>query len=136
MSKNHNTISVSSSKKVQLIDITHDVEKIVSSSGASSGVCYVYTPHTTAAITINENADPDVVTDIITSLDRLFPWNDHYRHREGNSAAHVKASLIGPQVVVPVRDGRLQLGTWQAVFFCEFDGPRRRHVLIQPLPGP
>ena len=96
-----------------------------------SGICHVFTPHTTAAITINENADPDVPKDIIMKLDKIIPLNDNYRHIEGNSAAHIKSSLVGASEMVIIENGNLVLGTWQSIFFCEFDGPRTRKVLVK-----
>jgi secondary thiamine-phosphate synthase enzyme len=107
------------------------VEEAVAALGVIDGAVLVHVPHTTAAVTVNEGADPDVVTDLLRRLDELVPWSDPAdRHGEGNSAAHLKSSLIGCDQVLPVRGGRLALGTWQAVFFCEFDGPRRRRVLV------
>jgi secondary thiamine-phosphate synthase enzyme len=101
-----------------------------------SGLCHVFCQHTTAALTLNENADPDVVEDMLGELERLIPWeNRNFRHQEGNSAAHLKASILGAGVSVPVRNGMLLLGTWQAIYFCEFDGPRSRRVLVQLMPG-
>lgn len=116
--------------RTQLIDITLKVETELEKSGIQNGICSVYVPHTTAGLTINENADPDVARDILASLARLVPATGEYRHAEGNSDAHIKASMVGFSVIVPVIDGRLALGTWQAIYFCEFDGPRRRNVLI------
>lgn len=117
-----------------MIDITAAVQKAVREEKIESGFCFVYTPHTTAAVTINENADPDVPHDILTALDRAVPHHANYRHGEGNSAAHVKSSLVGASEWVIVENGRLVLGTWQAVFFCEFDGPRTRKVFVKILP--
>lgn len=114
----------------QMIDITQSVRAAVEALGAADGVCTVFVPHTTAAVTINENADPDVVHDILTELDRIVPWEDHYRHSEGNSAAHLKSSLVGCSAQIPVENGRLVLGTWQGIYFAEFDGPRTRKVLV------
>ena len=122
------TITIDTSAKDQWIEITGQLEDVVQSSGISEGLCVVSVLHTTAGITINENADPDVCTDMINALDRLVPWNDDYKHAEGNSAAHLKASLMGASQVIPVRSGRLVLGTWQGVFLTEFDGPRSRRV--------
>ncbi|WP_079933063.1 secondary thiamine-phosphate synthase enzyme YjbQ, partial [Carboxydocella sp. ULO1] len=110
----------------QLVDITDRVQQVVSQRGVKSGLCVVFVPHTTAGVTINENADPDVVTDMLTVLDKLVPWRANYRHGEGNSAAHVKASLLGSSVTVIIEEGRLQLGTWQGIYLAEFDGPRER----------
>ncbi|MFH1154361.1 MAG: secondary thiamine-phosphate synthase enzyme YjbQ [Pseudomonadota bacterium] len=128
-------ITVSSRKKSELIDITAAVQKAVQDSGFISGLVHIFSMHTTAGITINENADPDVPLDIIQALDKAVPWFDNYHHREGNSAAHVKTSLFGSSEIVAVDQGRLVLGTWQAVFFCEFDGPRKRTVRLTLIPG-
>ena len=126
------SISVSSRQHAQMIDITAEVERQIPSG--FSGALVVYCQHTTAGLTINENADPDVVHDMLGELERLVPWrNPSFRHREGNSAAHVKATLTGSSVVIPVTDGRLLLGTWQSVYFCEFDGPRSRRLVVQLL---
>jgi secondary thiamine-phosphate synthase enzyme len=116
-----------------MLDITSEVESMVKKSGVTSGVCYVFVPHTTAGITINENADPDVVRDIITGLDRVIPLHDHYLHGEGNSPAHIKSSMVGCSQEVLIEKGRLQLGTWQSLFFCEFDGPRTRKVWVKVM---
>lgn len=124
-------IGIRTSARTQFVDITRDVQDAVKSSGVSDGVCTIYVPHTTAGITINENADPDVVRDIIDTLERLVPQNASYRHVEGNADSHVKASLMGFSVDVLVEDGRLTLGTWQGVYFCEFDGPRNRQVYVR-----
>jgi secondary thiamine-phosphate synthase enzyme len=113
-----------------MIDITASVAEEVRKSGIKEGICHLFVPHTTAAITINENADPDVPRDILTALDRLIPLSDRYRHAEGNAAAHIKASLFGTSQTVFIKDGNLVLGTWQSVFLCEFDGPRTRRVLV------
>ncbi len=123
-------IQVNSSEHTQFIDITADVAKVVAGLGIRDGVALVFVPHTTAGVTINENADPDVVADIAAALERVVPWRVSYRHGEGNSAAHVKASLMGASCHVVVQGGRLQLGTWQAIYFCEFDGPRKRTVWV------
>ena len=117
--------------RTQLIDITAEVQRIIADEKSASGICIVYVPHTTAGVTINENADPSVRRDILSELNRLIPLDGNYTHTEGNSDAHIKASLIGSSVTVLVEGGRLQLGTWQGIFFCEFDGPRRRRVWIQ-----
>jgi len=117
-----------------MIDITREVGAVLKKSGMKSGVCRLFVPHTTAAVTINENADPDVPRDILAELDRMVPLDDHYRHIEGNSAAHIKASLFGPSEVILVEGGDLVLGTWQSIFFCEFDGPRTRRVMVRCVP--
>jgi secondary thiamine-phosphate synthase enzyme len=115
-----------------MVDITGQVDAIVHESGVASGSVIVYCPHTTAAITINENADPSVVHDVLMALDKVLPRSDpDYRHSEGNSDAHCKSSLVGCSEQVLIQDGRLTLGTWQAVYFCEFDGPRSRRVIVQ-----
>lgn len=123
-------ISLQTHSRVEMIDITATVQKIAGEEKIEEGVCLVYTPHTTAAVTINENADPDVPCDIIAALDKAIPLSANYRHAEGNSAAHVKSSLVGTSELVIIEKGRLVLGTWQSIFFCEFDGPRTRKVLI------
>lgn len=123
-------LDIRSGQKTEMIDITSEVEKQVAASGFQNGICMIYVPHTTAAVTINESADPSVRQDILMILNRIVPWKAEYRHMEGNSPAHVKASLVGESVFVPVEEGRLKLGTWQGIFFCEFDGPRSRHVHI------
>ncbi len=125
--------SVSTRERTQFINIDSDVQRIISDSGVSDGVCVVYVPHTTAAVTINENADPDVVRDIIMETTKIVPFSDGYRHMEGNAAAHIKSSIIGASETVIIRDGRPAFGTWQSLFFCEFDGPRRRRVLVQVI---
>lgn len=124
-------LSVKTSSRTQFVDITREVQDAVKASGVSDGVCTVYVPHTTAGITINENADPDVVSDIIETLNRLVPESASYRHAEGNADSHVKASMMGFSVSVLVEGGRLVLGTWQGIYFCEFDGPRTRQVLVR-----
>lgn len=117
----------------QMLDITDLVRQKVQSQGLKDGLVSVFVPHTTAGITINENADPDVVHDILSTLERTFPTTGPYRHFEGNSHAHIKASLMGASVTIPVKSGRLSLGTWQGIYLCEFDGPRTRRVEIQLL---
>jgi len=133
------TFAVKTSSRTDLRDITDLVAgaagRAASAAGARDGMCVVYVPHTTAGVTINENADPDVREDIASVLDRMVPWNGPYRHSEGNSAAHVKAALVGHSAVIPVDAGRLALGTWQGIYFCEFDGPRSRKVHVQFLPS-
>jgi len=127
------TITVETRQRVELIDITAQVREAVHDSGIREGIAVVYTPHTTAAITINENADPDVATDLLATLDQLAPRHDRYRHTEGNSDAHVKSSLLGASATLLVADGIPLLGTWQGVWFGEFDGPRRRLVHIRVI---
>jgi secondary thiamine-phosphate synthase enzyme len=128
-------IYVNTNKKTQLIDISNQVDKAVKQAGIKEGLCLVYVPHTTAGITINENADPSVSEDILNLLNLIVPWSADYKHLEGNSPAHIKASLIGSSVSVFVENGHLCLGTWQGIFFCEFDGPRHRKVFIKCLNG-
>ena len=128
------TIEVRSRERDELIDVTDRVAGAVVESGASEGVVTVYVPHTTAGVTINENADPSVVHDLLAALDEAVPWRQSfYRHGEGNSAAHVKSSLVGCSAQILIRGGRLVLGTWQGIYFCEFDGPRSRklHIAVQ-----
>ena len=124
-------VIVSTCQRTEFVDITAQVSQAVSAAGIKNGVVTVFVPHTTAGITINENADPDVTADMSAALDRMIPWSAGYRHSEGNAAAHVKASLMGSSVRVIVKNARLQLGTWQAICFCEFDGPRSRTVWIE-----
>ena len=124
-------LSVRTSSRTQFVDITRDVQEAVSATGVSDGICTVYVPHTTAGVTINENADPDVTRDIMDTLERLVPRDAGYRHAEGNADSHVKASLMGCSVNVLVDGGRLVLGTWQGIYFCEFDGPRDRQVYVR-----
>jgi len=127
---NWTSIAVPTDARTQLIDITNIVGAELAKTGIKNGTCCVYSPHTTAGLTINENADPDVARDILTGLARLVPVTGDYRHAEGNSDAHIKATIVGFSVMVPIIDGRLALGTWQALYFCEFDGPRHRQVLV------
>ena len=126
-----NRLSIRTHSRSELMDITPLVKDIVHKSKIENGLCYVFVPHTTAGITINENADPSVRQDILTELDKMVPWQGDYTHMEGNAAAHIKASLIGSSETIPVEKGDLVLGTWQGVFFAEFDGPRRREVWIK-----
>ncbi|MBN2011074.1 YjbQ family protein [candidate division KSB1 bacterium] len=119
---------------VELVKITSQVQNAVSDSGMKDGICVVFCPHTTAAITINEGADPSVVDDMRMELNKIIPFEDGYHHLEGNSAAHIKTTLVGPSEMIIVEDGRLQLGTWQSIFFCEFDGPRHRSVWVKLMP--
>jgi len=121
---------VKTNQAVEFVKITSQVQKVVDESGIKEGVCHVYVPHTTAGVTINEGADPDVPRDMIMELNKIVPFEDGYRHGEGNSAAHIKASLMGASATVLIQNGKLLLGTWQAIFFCEFDGPRTRRVQV------
>lgn len=123
-------IQVQTSSRTELIDITSAVEDAIREAGIGEGLCLVFVPHTTAAVTINENADPTVKGDILKVLNKIVPWDDNYRHLEGNSAAHAKSTLVGASQLIAVAGGKLQLGTWQGLFFCEFDGPRRRTVQL------
>lgn len=124
-------IQVRTDSRIDMVDITPEVQKEISKSGVGEGFCIVYVPHTTAGVTINEGADPDVCTDIISKLDELVPADPDYRHLEGNSDSHIKASLIGSSVSIIIEKGRLVLGTWQKIFFCEFDGPRSRKIYVK-----
>jgi len=128
-----NTIEIRTRAKEEFVDLTAEVGRLVAASGVASGVCIVAAPHTTAGVTVNENADPDVRADMAMTLRRVVPDALPYAHGEGNSPAHVKASLVGSSVTLMVEGGRLQLGTWQGVFFCEFDGPRTRKAWVQVI---
>ncbi len=129
------SISVKTGRRQELIDITSEVQQYLTAGGLLSGVITVYCPHTTGALTINEGADPSVVRDIVVNLERLIPHKGDYRHMEGNSDAHIKTSLVGPSVQIIVEEGRLMLGTWQKIFFAEFDGPRSRKVWLKWIEG-
>ncbi len=124
-------LEISTRSHAELVDITAAVQQVVREQGVQSGVCHVFVPHTTAGLTLNENWDPSVRADMLMALDKIVPWDDNYRHGEGNSAAHIKASLMGFSQIVLVEDGRLVLGTWQGIYLAEFDGPRRRRVLVR-----
>lgn len=126
-----NEISVQSNSRTDFIDITDAVEMFVQTENINSGIVTVFVPHTTAGVTINENADPDVTADLEMVFDRMVPWSGGYAHMEGNTAAHMKATLTGSSAQVIVKDGRLCLGTWQSIYFCEFDGPRSRRVWLK-----
>ena len=128
-------VPVKTRAKVEFVNIDELVEGVVQAEGVSDGVCHIYVPHTTAGITINENADPAVREDIINELNKIVPFDDNYRHVEGNTAAHIKACLVGFSQMVPVEGGKLVLGTWQSIYFCEFDGPRRRHIYVHVTGG-
>ncbi|RLE13823.1 YjbQ family protein, partial [Candidatus Aerophobetes bacterium] len=125
------TISISTTSRVEFLDITSKIEDIVEESGIRDGICYIFVPHTTAAVTINEGADPSVRRDIIAQLDKIVPPRGDYTHMEGNSPAHIKASLIGSSQIVFVQEGRISLGTWESIYFCEFDGPRTRRLIVK-----
>jgi secondary thiamine-phosphate synthase enzyme len=128
-------IELQTNRRTELIDITDNVRRIVIKRKVTDGVCYVYVPHTTAGVTVNEHADLDVAADIEKTLDRTIPWDAGYAHTEGNSAAHIKTGLTGTSQAVFIADGRLLLGTWQGIFFAEFDGPRNREVWIKIIKG-
>ncbi|HUW57821.1 MAG TPA: secondary thiamine-phosphate synthase enzyme YjbQ [Planctomycetota bacterium] len=129
-------ISVSTSSRTQFVDVTAQVRAAVKKSGVKSGICVLFVPHTTAAVTINENADPDVTRDMRTEIDKVIPFDDGYAHTEGNSAAHIKSSLVGCDQTLLVEKGEPVLGTWQGVYFCEFDGPRSRKLYVKVIPDP
>lgn len=126
--------TVHTNARSEMIDITGRIRSLLKESKVQSGICHIFIPHTTAAVTINENADPDVPRDILMELDKIVPLNDRYRHGEGNSAAHIKASIVGASEMIFIEDAELVLGTWQSVFFCEFDGPRTRKVIVRLTP--
>lgn len=128
-------ISIPTKNHSQMIDITRTVQTVVTETGVTTGVCHVFIPHTTAGLTINENADPTVVSDFLRETEKIVPWNDGYQHVEGNSAAHIKASLMGFSQTVFIENGKMLLGTWQSIYFCEFDGPRTRKMLIKVTAG-
>ena len=125
------TLDIHTRSRTELIEITPQIRQIVRKQGIQHGVCYVFVPHTTAGVTINENADPDVQRDMLAEINNIVPFDDHYAHGEGNSAAHIKSSLFGTSLFVFVENGDLVLGTWQGIYFCEFDGARRRTVFIK-----
>lgn len=125
-----NRINIRTAKKSEFIDITTTIKKVIVSENFTEGLCSVFVPHTTAGVTINEAADPDVVKDILCHFEKKVPYTDDYLHAEGNSAAHIKTLITGSSVVVPVKDGKLLLGTWQGIYFCEYDGPRNRAYFI------
>ena len=127
-------IELRTKSRTDFQDITSRIREIVTSDGVKNGLCQIFVPHTTAAVTINESADPGVATDITSQLDSLIPQQGNYRHLEGNSPAHIKASLVGSSEVVLVEDSKIILGTWQGIFFCEFDGPRNRIVIVKTIP--
>ena len=124
-------LTLKTSSRTELIDITSKIAKQVKASGIREGLCMLYVPHTTAAVTINESADPSVRGDILMVLNQIVPWDADYRHMEGNSPAHVKSTLVGASELVAIEKGALALGTWQGIFFCEFDGPRTRKIHVR-----
>jgi len=124
-------LSVKTRKRTELVDITSDINQLIQNSGTDQGLCMIYVPHTTAAVTINESADPSVKSDILMVLNQIIPWEANYRHLEGNSPAHIKSTLVGSSELIAIENGRLILGTWQGIFFCEFDGPRTRKVNVR-----
>ena len=127
------TLTVKSASTTELIDITSNINSAIHESKIDNGLCFLYVPHTTAAVTINESADPDVKSDIMMCLNQIVPWKADYRHMEGNSPAHIKSTLVGASEMVAIENGQLVLGTWQGIFFCEFDGPRTRKVHVHFL---
>jgi len=124
-------LSVKTREHTELIDITADINQLIQKSGTDQGLCMIYVPHTTAAVTINESADPSVKSDILMILNQIIPWEANYRHLEGNSPAHIKSTLVGSSELIAIENHRLALGTWQGIFFCEFDGPRARKVDVR-----
>ncbi len=133
MDQNIFEFSVRTTSHTQMINITRQVQQTVSESGVKDGLCIVFIPHTTAAVTINENADPDVQTDFMKEINKIVPWEDGYLHMEGNAAAHLKASMMGFSETVIINDGRLVLGTWQGIYFLEYDGARSRKVIVKVI---
>ena len=125
------TLHLQTRSATELVDITGEVQALVTASHVQEGLCVVYVPHTTAGVTLNEAADPSVKADLLMELNKIVPFQDRYQHREGNSAAHIKATLVGSSVTIPMSGGSLALGTWQGIYFCEFDGPRRRQVWVR-----
>jgi secondary thiamine-phosphate synthase enzyme len=126
-------LRIKTNSKTELVDITQGVQRLVTESGIKTGLCYVYVPHTTSGVTINENSDPNVGRDILKELNKVIPFDDNYGHNEGNSAAHIKSTIVGVSKAVMVEEGRLALGTWQSIFYCEFDGPRDRRVYVKMM---
>ncbi|HHN66084.1 MAG TPA: YjbQ family protein [Nitrospirae bacterium] len=124
-------VNIRTGSRNEMVDITEKIQAVVENSGVKDGICYLYVPHTTAAVTINEGADPSVKRDILNTLQKLIPADAGYAHMEGNADSHVKSTTVGPSQIVFIEDGRLLLGTWQAIFFCEFDGPRHRRVAVK-----
>ena len=128
-------LNVRTPSRACMVELTKQVQEAVTRNGVEEGVCYVFVPHTTAGLTINENADPTVQSDMLQALDKIVPWRDNYDHAEGNSAAHVKASMMGASLSILVHGGRLRLGMWQGIYLCEFDGPRHRQVYVKVMSG-
>jgi secondary thiamine-phosphate synthase enzyme len=126
-------LSVKTRARTELIDVTSDINQVIQKSGIEQGLCMLYVPHTTAAVTINESADPSVKSDMLMILNKIIPWEANYRHLEGNSAAHIKSTLVGPSELIAIENRNLVLGTWQGIFFCEFDGPRNRKLHVRIL---
>ena len=128
-------LSVKTRETTELVDITSDINRLVQESGVDQGLCLLYVPHTTAAVTINESADPSVKSDMLMIINQIIPWEAKYRHLEGNSAAHIKTTLVGASELIAIENQQLVLGTWQGIFFCEFDGPRNRKLHVRILEG-
>jgi secondary thiamine-phosphate synthase enzyme len=128
-------LQVSTHSRTELVNIDRQVQEVIRESGVQEGICVLWVPHTTAGITINENADPAVVRDIIYEVNKLIPFQDQYHHMEGNSAAHIKSTLFSPSLTIIIKNGRPVMGTWQSIYFCEFDGPRHRHLIVKVLEG-
>jgi secondary thiamine-phosphate synthase enzyme len=128
-------IEISTPTRSALVEVTSHIQRLVSSAGVKEGVCHIFVPHTTAGLIINENADPTVQSDVLRELDKIVPWEDRYEHGEGNSAAHIKSSIVGQAQFVFVSGGRLKLGTWQGIYLAEFDGPRTRRLWVRVVPG-
>ena len=126
-------LSVKTRETTELVDITSDINRLVHESGVDQGLCMLYVPHTTAAVTINESADPSVKSDMLKIINQIIPWEAGYRHLEGNSAAHIKTTLVGSSELIAIENNQLALGTWQGVFFCEFDGPRSRKLQVRMI---
>jgi len=127
-------LSIKTTKQTELIDITQEINNVVKKAEIKEGQCHIFVPHTTAAVTINENADPSVKEDILKEINKIIPFEDNYSHIEGNAAAHIKSSLVGVNKILLIKDGSLLLGTWQGIYFCEFDGPRTRKIYVRISP--
>ncbi|MBN1466051.1 YjbQ family protein [candidate division KSB1 bacterium] len=127
-------LNIRTTQAMQFINIDRQLNEIIRESGVQDGLCVIFVPHTTAAVTVNENADPDVVRDLTKEINKIVPFNDSYSHAEGNSAAHIKSSMIGPSITLVIENGRLVYGTWQSLYFCEFDGPRSRSCIVKVCP--